>query len=147
MAIRSGFGFSAEGFTAAVSFGRSGGLGRSASFGGGAGSAFCGGAGSAFCGGVGSAFCGGVGSAFRGGSGASAVRRSGGGCGGCGGEGGAGSVLGAGGGSGAGLAVFSPFMIWLSCASETVSTGIASSPSSNFGADAKPRIRNSKRAP
>ncbi len=81
-----------------------------------------------------------------------AVRSSGGGSGGVGG-GGSGlvsdfaSVLGAGGGMGAGLASFSPFMIWLSWVWETVSTGIASWLSSNLRADANPRIRSNTRAP
>ena len=93
---------------------------------------------------MGSALGGGVGAGF----GSSAARNSGGGSGGDGGVGSAlASVLGAGGGRGAGFASFSPFMIWLSWDSDTVSTGIASWLSSNLRAAANPRIRSKIRAP
>ena len=59
----------------------------------------------------------------------------------CGGSGGVG------GGCGAGLASFSPLVIWLSSLSVTVSTGIASGLSANFGAEAKPSRRRASSAP
>src|SRR3984957_5196451 len=150
-----GFGFSGAG-----SFGRSGGdstnFGRTggstaaswmASFGGGnCGSGRSGGRGFG-SGAVSALGCGvGVGggvSAF-GGVGARAAL---GGCGGgvgCGGVGSVearrsgGGVGGAGADCGAGLASFSPLAIWLSSLSETVSIGIASGVSANFGAEATP---------
>ena len=76
---------------------------------------------------------GGGGSGFAG-AGSSAVRRSGG-------------VGGVGAGRGTGLASFSPFMIWLSSDSETVSTAIDSGLSSNFGAEAKPSRISASSAP
>jgi hypothetical protein len=109
-----------------------GGSGASAAagFGGGGGAGFGGGGGVSGFGGSG--FGGGVG------VGSSEARRSGGATGGVG-EGA--------GGSGVGLASFSPFMIWLSSLWDTVSTGIDSGLSSNFGAKAKPNRRRASSAP
>src|SRR5271165_7503092 len=136
LAIWSCLGFSGGSFGrsggVSTTFGRAGGSGASSAtgFGGGGGAGFGGGGGGS-----------GRSSGFGGGADSSEARRSGGASGGVGGEG-----LGAGGGSGAGLASFSPFMIWLSSLCETVSTGIDSGLSSNFGAEAKPS-RRTNRAP
>ena len=79
----------------------------------------------------------------------STVLRSGGGGGGVGA--GCGSAAawrcgGSGGGSFIGLASRSPFMIWLNWLWLTVSTGIDSPASSNFGANEKPKTRNASSA-
>ena len=61
--------------------------------------------------------------------------------------GGWGGVGGDGGGCGAGLASFSPFVIWLSSLNDTVSIGIASGLSVNLGALANPSKSSASSAP